>query len=385
MQIRVGVVVLVSLVLAVGPSAARADDRASVEAGRTAGRGLLIVRDPKACGIALLRQRCIADVDAFLAGRGDADFKDVPRVGPHPASALRTFVTAGGIDQLDPALAWYNTRRSTAAMWAADARNAALYDAGIEDVTLPAALGSVAREFAGSGSVLDIIDHGDQVPAGALPVTVPPKPTVLSTTPITASTSTGSLPFAHALVAALDTGMPAPPLTPTRAVNGPAGDAALGVAGSTVAQLIDSPAWLFQTDAQRFIDDWTVQLATRFPGRAAEIAALHTAIHTPVGFSHDAALQSHTALVRAIVAEDKVRAKPFVLGGFAAQLVYDAAIVRRQNLGAMMSRFLADETALDTSIPGWSAERAAASAPDWNAQYQHGLRLVDLTERANRP
>ncbi len=65
--LRCGVFALAAIIAAMAPHAAQADDRASVEGGRGAGRGLLILRDPKVCGIALLRDRCRADVEAFLA------------------------------------------------------------------------------------------------------------------------------------------------------------------------------------------------------------------------------------------------------------------------------------------------------------------------------
>jgi hypothetical protein len=75
------------------------------------------------------------------------------------------------------------------------------------------------------------------------------------------------------------------------------------------------------------------------------------------------------------------------MGAFAAQLVYNAAILRDQNLGAMMSRFVSAPSPLDASVPGWSAARASANVSadaDWGTQYQLGLRLVDLIEKANR-
>ena len=105
---------LVLAALALLPHAAAADDRDALERGRTAGRGVLIVRDPIACGIALLRARCAAAVDAFLQrhGQADADYKTVPRIGPHPATGLRAFI-AGDHDAMDFALEWFNTAQST--------------------------------------------------------------------------------------------------------------------------------------------------------------------------------------------------------------------------------------------------------------------------------
>ncbi len=77
-----------------------------------------------------------------------------------------------------------------------------------------------------------------------------------------------------------------------------------------------------------------------------------------------------------------------MLGAFAALLVYDAAILRDQNVGAKMSNFIADGSALDASVPGWSGARAAAkesAGGPCSAQYQNGVLLVDLIETANHP
>jgi len=388
-RLGVGVVVLVGLLAAMG-HAANADDRASFETGRTAGRGLLILRDPDVCGIALLRERCRADVDAFLEGRTDEDFKAVPNIGPHPATGLRAFVTTGDRDAFDKALAWLNSRQSTAAMWAADARNAALFDAGIEDVMLPAGLGDDVMELLGAGSLIDLVAHAAKIPPGALPVKVPPAfADARSSSPGAASMPSGMMKFGRELVTALDAAMPVRALVTTTFADGPAGDAALGVASSTVAELIDSPAWLFQADSQRFIDDFATRVAAIDPGRTAEISALRAAVRAKPGFSHDRALRQYELLVGSFTGDDPARAKRFVLGAFAAQLVYNAAILRDQNVGAGMVRFIAAESALDESVPGFSAGRAgaanASNGADWSAQYQLGLRLVDLIEKANRP
>lgn len=384
MRVRVGVAMLVGFLLVLGPGLANADDRASLEAGRTAGRGLLILSDPAVCAIALVRERCKADVEAFLGDRGDADFKDIPHIGAHPLSGLRAFVATGDRDRFDSALGYINSRQSDAAMWTADARGAALYDAGIEAVMLPAAGGVTLAEILSAGPVTDIMDHAAQVPAGSLPVAVPsPKPAG----PGAARFPEGAIKFAHYLVDALDGTMPAPALASTAFADGPAGDAALGVAGSTVAELIDSPVWLFQPDSQRFIDGWTARLTAVAPRHTAEIAAFRERTRAKADFSHDAAIKSYNGLMKIVPQRDGFATR-FMLGAFAAQLVYNAAILRNQDVAAMMSSVLADGSELDASVPGWSRARAAAKASaqgPWSSQYQNGVLLVALIEKANQP
>jgi len=370
------------------PLPAAADDGALLEAGRTAGRGLLLLRDPKVCSIALLRDRCRADADVFLAGRTDADFKDIPKIGPHPASGLRAFVANGDRDGFDSALGWFNTRQSTAEMWTADARGAALYDAGIEDVLLPAAHGVDVMELLGSGSLMDLFGHAARIPRGTLPVEIPQARSDAGS-PVAGAIAlpSGAMKIAHGLVAAIDVAMPPPPLVAVTFADGVAGDAALGVASSTVAELIDSPSWLFQADAQLFVEAYTSRLAVIAPSRAAQIADFRAALRGTPGFSHDAVIGKYNALIGDVMQGAQPRAKPLMLGAFAAQLTYNAVILRDRGVATGMATVISQQSALDQSVAGWHEARLAANAPgaDWAAQYQLGLRLVDLIQKANRP
>jgi hypothetical protein len=160
-------------VFAVLPQTARADDRGSVEAGRADARAVLILADLRACGIALLRDRCITDIDAFLHGRGDGDFGHLSKVGPHPASGLRAFVSNGDRDGFDPALSWINYRQATEAQWKADPRDAALYDAGVLDVFMAGTTSELGERLAAAPGA-DLAIHAAQVPAGALPIDIGP-------------------------------------------------------------------------------------------------------------------------------------------------------------------------------------------------------------------
>jgi hypothetical protein len=379
--------VLIAVLTQLTALPAAADDAAAIEAGRAAGRSLLILRDPKVCGIALLRDRRRSDVDAFLGGKSDADFKDVPKIGPHPASGLRAFVADGDRDAFDNALGFFNSRSATPEMWTSDARGAALFDAGVEDVLLPAARGNFALEVLSSGPTFDLFEHAARIPHGALPVALPAVP---RETP-TPAAGPKKLPggalittFAHDLVTAIDAAMPPPPLLTIAYADGAAGDAALGVASSTMAELIDSPDWLFQADAQRFVDAYAAHLVRVAPAQAARIAEFRAAVRSNRGFSHDAALDKHTAMSGAVMTATPARTKPFLLGLLAAQLVYNAAILRNRDTATAMANVLSEQPGLDASIAGWSEVRHTASAgAEWGAQYRLGLRLVDLIRKAN--
>jgi hypothetical protein len=371
------------------PCAPAAGATSPIDAGRSAGRGLLLFRDPRGCAIALMHDRCVADVEAFLAGKSDADFRSIPKIGPHPAAGLRAFVAAGDRDGFDTALGWINSRSSTSEMWAADPRGAALFDAGIEDVTLPAARGNPAFEIMGSSAVLDLATHVAQIPPGTFPVDTAPLRSApkASKSPVAGATDIppGTLTFAHALVTAVDAADPPSRLAPLGYAEGAPGFAALGVAGATVAELVDSPEWLAQADAQAFVDDYTARLAYLVPDHGSQILVLRAALRGDKAFAHDAALAESTSAMSAAMDNNLSQRPAIVLGLAAAQMTYNAAVYRDERLSSNVLHVLETGTALDGVIPGWKAERSMRQIPsnDWAAQYQLGLRLVGLILRAN--
>lgn len=375
------VAILALALLAIVRHPASAADRGAVERGRSAGRAILLLRSPAACGIVVLRARCMADVDAFLGGRGDADFKSVPKVGPHPATGLRAYVTNGDRDGFDRALYWLNTTTSPESMWKSDPAGAAAYDAGIEDVFFPAALGNLAAEYLSLGPVIDISNHVALIPAGALPVDVTP---LRARAPAAAGQvgsplAPGSMAFAQSLVEALDASVPDEPLATFSYPTGPTGDAMLGIATSTVYELTDSPPWASQVDAQRFFDDYAARLLVVAPERAAEIAAAREKLRGGASFRSGTAISAIATVFNNILQASPGRQR-MLLGSLAAQMPYNAAVFRNPDTAGMCLRVLAGLDALD-AVPGFAQARAEASAiapTGWLKQYSLGVRVVDL-------
>ena len=368
--------------------AGAASDASALEAGRSAGRMVLIMSEPGICGIALVHERCKADVDAFLTGKRDADFSYIPKIGSHPATGLRAFVTSGDRDGFDFALGWLNSRASTPAMWNSDARSAALYDAGIEDVMLPSAQGKDVLERLRAGPIIDLANHAAQIPAATLPVDIDPiRPGARGPSAGIARLPPGAMQFAHDLVTAIDKAMPAPPLVRLTFSEGSAGDASLGVASATVNELVDSPAWLAQADAQEFVDEYCARLMVVKTDQGGEVTALRSALRVDTSFSRAAARKANTAILAGIVQKDGGgRTKPVLLGMLAAQMVYNAAILRDPRMGKTTVQLLGGEPALDAVVPGWGAARESSNGlrdDAWSAQYQLGLHLVDLIRSAN--
>ncbi|HEV2739144.1 MAG TPA: hypothetical protein VGU66_11245 [Candidatus Elarobacter sp.] len=362
------------------PAPARADDRDALERGRAAGRSLLVLRDPRVCGIALLHARCRADAEAFLQKHGgtDADYKNVPAAGPHPATGLRAYVNDGDRDAFDPALGWYNNTQSTEPMWADDARAAALFDAGVEDVFLPAATSGLTERLSW-GPVFDLVRHSARIPAGALPLDIAPIRSV--TRPSGVVEFPSAMPqFVHDLVTAVDATAPPPPLATLAYTDDVAGDAALGVAAATVRELAQSRMWLAQADAQRFVDAYAARLRAIAPDRARDVADLRAKLRGDASFDASAAQAVHTRLLGAIIGGATPRGQRASIALAAAQISYNANVLRDATTATALLNVLATAGDLD-AVPGFASARAeaATTAPaDWTAQYKLGLRLVDL-------
>jgi hypothetical protein len=382
---------LAALFAAVAPQRALADDRLSIDQGRIAARGILILRDPRACGIAVLRTRCVADVDAFLHGRGDSDFAHVPQIGPHPASGLRSFVTTGDRGGLDVALSWINNVQAEEMRWKADSRSAALYDAGILDVFLAAANGDATGELLAALPAIDLARHAWTIPADALPVDIGPL-RAMSAEAASARPNANRMPqlvpFTKALVAAVDAKAPAAPLVAIARGDTPAEDAALGVAFASLAELIDSPAWAAQPDAQAFAAALADRLDALVPAAArSDVTAFRANVRAGASFRNAAATTALTAATTAFQKSvPRERAQRFAVAAATAQLAYNAAIMRAPDSSVAFLRAIAVTTVLDAAIPGWSAARGAAASigpSDWPAQHAYALRLVDLIQKAN--
>jgi len=386
MRMRCAGVALMIVLFAAGTRAAPADDRASIDAGRAIGRALLVLRDPRACAIALLRARCHADVEAFAGTASDADFAKIPNIGPRPLTGLRAFVDRGDRDGFDRALVYLNSRTADAAAWARDPRSAALFDAGVESVLYHAAGGNMVQQLLGAGALMDLENHAGAIPAGALGVAVPNAASASASAPgVRASGDlTGT---ADRLVRAIDAAAPALPFASIPARDDAAGLAALGVAGSTVNELVDAPAWLFQPESQAFVDAFTARITAVAPTSADQIAAFRAATRPGTTFSHDVASRGYGVMLAPLPASMHGRFTPYVVGAFAAQMVYNAAILRDPGIARGMLAVVGSNAALDAAVPGWAAARAEASsisATAWSAQYALGVKLVDLIEKAGQ-
>jgi hypothetical protein len=387
------------------PRPVLADDRTSIDEGRVAARGILIVREPGGCGIVLLRERCIADVEAFLQrhGRNDRDYANLSKIGLRPASGLRAFVAHGDRDGFDAALSWFNNVQANELRWKADPRDAALYDAGIISVLGPTAgldpggaevaivEGRLGEALVVAGPVIDLAQHAALIPAGALPIDLAPLRSMsaeLSRGRANVFRLPQMIPFARSLASAIAETAPPPPLAAVPRSDAPAADPALGLAVATMAELLQAVPWSVQHDAQAFAAALADRLEVLVPQPGRPFVASFRR-KAQAGTSHDRAGASD-ALTAALAVFDATvrleRRQRVALGSGVAQLAYNAANTRVAESSRNLLTVLAGSDALDAAIPGWKAARAdgaSIGASDWLAQHVYALRLVELIQKAN--
>lgn len=380
---RAVVAVAAVLMLLGSAVAARADDRTSIEAGRAAARTVLLFSDPRMCGVAILRVRCVADVELYLRGRGEAEFSRVPKIGPHPAAGLRAFVANGDRDAFDLALRWINNVQATAPQWSSDPRDAALYDAGIDDVFLAAAGPNQMAQALMAAPAADLAVHVAQIPAGTLPLDVAPLRQLNMTTP----NALRVLPFARDLAAAVRVAYPPAPIFVLAPPESPAADAQLGLASQAAGELTNAPRWLAQAEVQQLV----AAVADRYDlllGAGAS-ADLRAGTRVDASYNRDAALKAGHALAERLGQRlPTARFQCFVLGLSVAQIAFGSAITRDAGSQRVLLDATASSPALDQALPGWAAARAAGSsigADDWLAQHAYAMRLVDIIKSAGQP
>jgi hypothetical protein len=270
-------------------------------------------------------------------------------------------------------------------MWTADPRNAALYDAGIDDVFIRAANTNRSIPWQGEGALIDLSLHLASIPSGAIPVSLE---RLRSSAGCRAWPIDANLDLAVALGDAAERLAPTRPLAVLAFSNDPRGDAVLGVAAATVAELADNPDWLAETAPQRFVDAYFARLLVMRPGARDELSRLRPLLSGGPGFIHGAALEAATDAIAPLLGSGKPHSAGILSGSMTAQLVYNAAILRDPAMGRAALGIVAESAPLEAGVPGWAAARAQAAGvdpTDWSAQFHYGLHLVDLIVKGSPP
>ena len=349
-----------------------ADEQSSVEAGRSVARAILIFRDPWVCEMPLLSARCEADVRAVVGDRGDRIAKDIPGSGPRPFSGLNDFIEHGNRDGFDRALVYINTATAPDSMWATEPTEAALFDIGAIQVAIPAALdNTMLRVFASSGA-LDLQAHAKSGTLSAADsATVSsigfgdPKKLMDAGTP------------SNSLIAASLARFPEPPLGAYR-FDRPSAPALFGLTTSWVAEFIDNAPWIGQSDVDAFVTAWADQSVAFAPSAAPARNIFLSVLHASP-FNHDRALKASVDVETAVLAAlPKAEKRQVLFGAFAAQLAYNAAVLRDENSARLYLRVMADIDEVDPISPDIARLRATSAtvkSDDWATQFALGRDL----------
>ncbi len=349
-----------------------ADEQSSVEAGRSFARAILIFRDPWVCEMPLLSARCEADVRAVFGDRGDRIAKDIPGSGPRPFSGLNDFIEHGNRDGFDRALVYINTATAPDSMWATEPTEAALFDIGATQVGIPAALdNTMLRVFASSGA----LDLQARAKSGQLSAT--DNATVNSIGFGDPTKLMDARESSQSLVTASLVRFPEMPLGTYR-YDRPNGYALFGMTTSWVLEFVDNSPWIGQSDVDAFVTAWANQAVAFAPNAAPQRGKFLTLLHT-TPFNHDRVLKASVDLETAVTtALPKAKARQVYFGALAAQLAYNAAVLRDQASAQFYLRILSAIDEVDPISPDIARLRATSSTverTDWATQFALGRDL----------
>jgi hypothetical protein len=192
---------------------------------------------------------------------------------------------------------------------------------------------------------------------------------------------------ARTLVAGIDRSAAAAPMIQLAPAGAPAADVELGLASQAVGELAQSPHWIVQDDAQRFIVLLTSRYEQLAPDSAAAGARLRAATR-PASLDRDATLEALRAMDAALEGKlGRARSQRFVAGVALAQLAYASAITHSESIARGMLYALSATPVIDDVVPGWAAARvqgAAIRSTDWMAQHAYAVHLAELIQKANR-
>jgi len=343
-------------------------EREAYETGRASARTVLVFQYPQLCAIVLERPRCTRDLDRFLAR--------YPKVPAADAAALRAAFSTGAFSKLDMRYGEINTTFVAEPERLKDAHAAWLIEAGIASVEVPAALDQVhqvmalpnalalARDAGAAGSFRSLVPDG--IVDAEARVTPDPKGTVPLGVPVDQAVT-----YQAAIVKALAATFPPQPYPRIAYAQGLRGDAQLGVALATLAELSEVPRMLAQPDAQGFVDATFARLIETLPADATRLQALRAdfAVGPEIDrlFRPGGAISKLAAFKRDL---DRTTLRAVIVGQFSAQIAFNATVYRDVKLSNTFRSDVEAFDEVDASVPGLETLRAALRRPgasDWPA------------------
>jgi hypothetical protein len=353
-------------------------ERDAYETGRASARTVLVFQYPQICAIVLERPRCAHDLDLFLAR--------FPRFPANDAAQLRAAFSSGDFSRLDAHYREVKSAFVAETERVRDPHAAWLIEAGIASVEIPAALDqrsrtlaapnaiSLARNASAAGSFRAL------VPAAAIDAVAHARANLDGTVPLGLPLDQiGS--YESTILAGLERVFP--PQAHPHIVFGasPRGDAQLGVAIASLAELSEVPRFLAQPDAQGFVDATFAHLIETLPGDGTRLQALRADFG--VGpeidrlFRPDGPIVKLAALQRDL---DRATLHAVLVGQLSAQTAFNAATYRDVKLSEQFRGEVESFDEVDAAAPGLATLRKALRRPaatDWPALNAAATAIVD--------
>ena len=353
-------------------------ERDAYEQGRASARTVLVFQYPQICAVVLERPRCARDLDLFLSR--------FPRFPAADAAQLRAAFKSGDFAKLDPHYREVKSAFVAEPERLKDPHAAWLVEAGIASVDIPAALDQVTRTLAAPNAVALA---RNAAAAGSFRPLVPPA--AIDEAARATPNRDGTVPLGLALdevpgyEAALQKGLDRtfPPLAYPHIAyaTGRRGEAQLGVAIATLAELAEVPRVLAQPDAQAFVDATFARLIETLPGDGARLQALR-ADFAP-GPQFDRLFRPGGAIVQLGAIQRDLERETLhavLVGQLSAQLAYNAMVYRDVKSSTQFRSEVERFDEADAAVPGLAGLRAALRRPattDWPAINAAASALVE--------
>ncbi len=347
-------------------------DRAAFSKGEAMQRAIDMLQDPRVCGIVLLRQRCTADIAAMLSLS--------PAQSPSAALlAIEHFASTGDSELYDSKWTDANYIAVPGALWNGDPRTAWLETAGIIVEASYSQTPQITQLFSSpqysalARYASEAEPYGVLIPEALAARAKEPSPLSLTDTEA----------LSNALLPALKALFPATAEPVVTSTSGIRGDMQLGVEVSAANEMFESPTLFLQPQSRAFLHDLCLRISSTQPDAdsAAQWRTLgqqFLVAGTPTDWRN--AYQIYQG-IRSNLASQRVgqSKEAFLLGLFAAQTAYNAAILRDRSAEQDHLHLLSSITDLDAILPGLGAERAAVLAADarnWDAVNTAATRLT---------
>jgi hypothetical protein len=348
-------------------------ERAAYDRGRSYERVVLANVYRSWYGIAVLHARFSADIDVLESGEDFPVTPDEVRVAYEP---MRAYLENGDASKLPKEFAGWNALEPYSSAAKPTSASAWFVVAGMADVAIRAADDELALQMMAVDHPKWLADNAALGGAFAselgTPGTVDSEDHIFSTE--------------HSIETNFEAMFPARAFVSPAYPPGLAGDAQIGVAMSTINELLDSPALLAQPESQAFVDAAIARMKSMATSSAVrdELAGYRGALVVDSSFDHDAAyadgMSADGDLLRSLPTD---RRDCVFFGTFAAQIPYDAVAFRDPNAAAQQLGALKNFDDFDATDPKAAQLRAQLSgvAPtDWTDELRLGRALVDEIE-----